>query len=550
MTSVVHLFLVCCITEAGERFAYFGFRAILVLYFKWELAYSEEQSIALFAYVTCLAYLSPILGALLADGHWGRYNTILRFGVLYVIGLAILSLSALDNHDLPTQRSLAFVGLFLVCLGTGGIKPCVSAFGADQVSLRYRLVPINAHHGSDTGDMVEEEEQEEFVDEHVAVASEESEQVRQFFAYFYFCINVGAVLSFVVVPFTRENYGFGSAFSLSFGFMTIALLLFLWKRKEYIHHVPGSDGASLSTNFILCGWLLQHGMWQYRWFRQCFPFLRPSDTPPIKAQDVGALQMIPNSASDENDDDTADNETTNEQRILDQQLSDAAQAIHVLPILAMFPIFWCLYDQQSSVWTLQATKMKLHWHLTPENMNAVNPLEIMVFIPLFDQVIYPRLESWGVDISPLRRMSWGMVLAAAAFSVSGLVESTIEYRANNELEPISVLWQLPQITILSVAEIFVSVTGLEFAYATSPDRLKAFIMALYLLTTAVGDFIGGLLYSTIFDGADRAIVMHVCALLMIGNLGLFYFVSRWWEARDAQELRRSVSIELSDRRII
>lgn len=83
-----------------------------MLYFTWELKYEEETSISLFAFTTCIAYLSPILGALLADGSWGRYQTILRFGLLYVIGLAILSFSAWGNHDLSVQRFLTFAGLF------------------------------------------------------------------------------------------------------------------------------------------------------------------------------------------------------------------------------------------------------------------------------------------------------------------------------------------------------------------------------------------------------------------------------------------------------
>lgn len=522
----------------------------------------------MFAYTTCLAYLSPLLGALLADGSWGRYQTILNFGLVYLVGLAVLAASAWGEYALATRRLWAFCGLFLVCVGTGGIKPCVSAFGADQVTLRYRDAPVVARTDAaavktnEAGGLLEatrtaapsNSDAGEFADEMTAqgeTKAEESEQVRQFFAYFYFCINVGAVLSFLVVPFAREHYGFGPAFAFSFAFMTVAMLLFLWKRKEYVHHVPGADGSSLSTNFLLCWWLLRHSIWRQLWCRSCFPFLRPSATPPVQRRRERTPSSTIRYHAAQDPLDSAEGDEVDE--VLELQLSDAAQAIHVLPILAMFPIFWCLYDQQSSVWTLQATKMKLDWHLTPENMNAANPLEIMIFIPLFDQVIYPTLESWGWDISPLRRMSWGMVLAAASFSVSGFVESTIQYRADNGLEQISVLWQLPQITILAVAEIFVSVTGLEFAYATSPDRLKAFLMALFLLTTAVGDFLSGILYSTVFVGVERARVMHICALLMLGNLGLFCFVSRWWEGRDAQELRRSVSlqgIEFHDRRIV
>jgi hypothetical protein len=89
--------------ETAERFSYFGFRAILVLYFTKSLKYGETKAVAYFAYTTCWAYLSPLAGALLADGPWGRYKTILRFGILYVVGLTILtiaaSMSSVDDDD-------------------------------------------------------------------------------------------------------------------------------------------------------------------------------------------------------------------------------------------------------------------------------------------------------------------------------------------------------------------------------------------------------------------------------------------------------------------
>ena len=139
--------VICCIlaTEAGERFSYFGFRAILVLYFR-EVGYTEETAIALFAYVTCLAYLSPVLGALLADGKWGRYNTILRFGVLYLVGLSILSASALGNHPLPTQRIMAFVGLFFVCIGTGSWNCLRRVTIAVEILLIFILIQEGLSH--------------------------------------------------------------------------------------------------------------------------------------------------------------------------------------------------------------------------------------------------------------------------------------------------------------------------------------------------------------------------------------------------------------------
>jgi dipeptide/tripeptide permease len=584
LTPVIWCILV---TETAERFAYFGFRAILVLYFTMELEYTESQAIALFAYTTCLAYLSPIAGALLADGHLGRYSTILYFGCIYILGLAILSTAAWYRESLSLKRFVSFLGLFLVCLGTGGIKPCVSAFGADQVAasaFKYQngttavgvgeppppplfrddasTVPLQPADGILKIDPPIDPRETGVVDD----SYQEKEQVRAFFLYFYFCINVGAVTSIAVIPIVRGRIGFGAAFLLSCVFMVTAVALFFSHRNKYVHQEPGKDGSSLSTTFRLCWWLFRQQLWAHRWVAKTFPIWRPGATPPIRSGQHALIR--PNSeeadASDSKDQEKEgitgsaidanieNGKDTRDSEIINQQLDDAAQALHVLPILAMFPIFWALYDQQGSVWTLQATRMSLNG-LQPEQLNLVNPVEIMLFIPLFDRIIYPAMQARGWDIAPLRRMAWGMFLAAAAFFTSGLVESSIQQREEDSLEKMNVFWQLPQITLLAVAEIFLSVTGLEFAYSTSPARLKAFIMAIFLLTTAVGDFFSGVLYSTIFAELNRSTIMHVCAVLMLGNLALFLCVSRWWERRDFHDLRRTASfpgIELEERLVV
>ena len=644
LTPVVICILV---TETAERFAYFGFRAVLVLYFKEELLYSDTQAIALFAYTTCFAYLSPLAGALLADGNLGRYKTILYFGMCYVAGLAILTVAAAwsFNDNVGRKRMVSFLGLFLSCLGTGGIKPCVSAFGADQVGRTAPEVHLSRV------DQIKEEEQEECDDcvdstailspkqqrpgesssEHsgssnnrnhndlihlpeadpldpretttILIANStaddknihRADQVRRFFNLFYWCINVGAVTSIAAVPIVRARYGYHAAFLLPTLFMITALLLFVSKRHEYIHHVPGQDGASLQTTFRLTFWLLRHNVWSALppGWAQRLSHWQPGPMPPcttLPVQQRGLHALVPTSNDDDangsEDLDTAIHSShavageihkdehdsilkshstsrtakMKETSILHQQIDDAAQALHVLPIVAMFPIFWSLYDQQGSVWTLQAQRMELNG-LHPEQLNVINPLEIMLFIPLFDRIIYPFLESRRWNIAPLRRMAWGMVLTAVAFTMSGIVESAIrhhEMRDDDESllsqEKVNVFWQLPQITFLAIGEIFLSVTGLEFAYATSPDRLKAFLMAMFLLTTAVGDFFSGILYSTIFTHLNRAMVMHICALLMMANLGLFSWVARWYNRCDFRSLRRTPSlgdaIELTEREVI
>ena len=86
-----------------------------------------------------------------------------------------------------------------------------------------------------------------------------------------------------------------------------------------------------------------------------------------------------------------------------------------------------------------------------------------------------------------------------------------------------------EITILACAEILVSVTGLEYSYSSSPESMKAFVLALYLLTTSIGDLLGGVLYSSVFAALNRAITLHLCAFIMLLNLFCFIGVARWYE---------------------
>ena len=74
-----------------------------------------------------------------------------------------------------------------------------------------------------------------------------------------------------------------------------------------------------------------------------------------------------------------------------------------------------------------------------------------------------------------------------------------------------------------------SVTGLEYSYSSSPESMKAFVLALYLLTTSIGDLLGGVLYSSVFATLNRAITLHLCAFIMLLNLFCFVGVARWYE---------------------
>ena len=162
---------------------------------------------------------------------------------------------------------------------------------------------------------------------------------------------------------------------------------------------------------------------------------------------------------------------------------------------------------------------------------VINPVEIMLFIPLFDKCIYPFIErNIGHPLSHLSRMAWGMFLCALSFFASGILERYIVAGEESD-QQVSIFWQLPQITILAVAEILLSVTGYDFCYSNSSSGCKALILALYLVTTAVGDFLAGLLYNGLFQDWNRETILHTCGILMLLNLLIFRSVAKWWNNR-------------------
>eukprot|EP00164_Ancoracysta_twista_P016901 GFYU01028571.1.p1 GENE.GFYU01028571.1~~GFYU01028571.1.p1 ORF type:complete len:218 (-),score=24.87 GFYU01028571.1:89-742(-) len=121
-------------TEICERFSYYGLRAVLVIYLSAYLNFTEDQATAINHSFIVLCYLSPLVGGYLSDTYFGRYNTILSVSVVYWIGSIVLAVTAIPGvTGHPPHWWGVALGLLLVGMGTGGIKPCVSAFIGDQI---------------------------------------------------------------------------------------------------------------------------------------------------------------------------------------------------------------------------------------------------------------------------------------------------------------------------------------------------------------------------------------------------------------------------------
>jgi proton-dependent oligopeptide transporter, POT family len=153
-------------------------------------------------------------------------------------------------------------------------------------------------------------------------------------------------------------------------------------------------------------------------------------------------------------------------------------------VYAFIAIFWALFEQISSSWILQAQKMDrliLGVELLPSQIQAANPLLIMLLTPLLTYVIYPRMNRW-FDLTDLRKMAIGLFLTVPAF----VIPSVIQMQLDHGNTP-NIIWQLLAYLILTTAEVMVSITCLEFSYRHAPKSMKSFVMAFYFLSVAMGN---------------------------------------------------------------
>jgi proton-dependent oligopeptide transporter, POT family len=279
------------------------------------------------------------------------------------------------------------------------------------------------------------------------------------FSLFYFSINFGAFISTLLTPMLMKWYGPKVAFGVPGILMGIATFVFWLGRKKYVK-VPPSGYKK--ENFV--------------------------------AINFYALTKIGKTKKGESILDAAEDKYS-------EKSIDGVKAVwRVLAVFAFIPIFWAMYDQNGSEWVLQASDKNMNLNFLgitwlPEQVQAINPILILLFIPVFTWGIYPGIEKFGIKVTQLRKIGAGFVLAAIAFCVIAY----IQWRLDNGVAT-NIAWQLLAYFIITAAEILISITGLEYAYTQAPPAMKSTIMAFWWLTVSIGNYFVSLINKSISQG--------------------------------------------------
>ena len=331
--------------------------------------------------------------------------------------------------------------------------------------------------------------------------------VDKVFDIFYWAINFGSFFATLMIPWVLPKFGPSWAFGIPGILMAVATFVFWLGRDAYVHVPPTRDtGATgFMPVFLRAAW---------RWPR------------------LLAGQKFWDGARD---------------RFSMEEIDAAQAAAAVFKLFITVSIFWALFDQHGSSWVLQAQSMNLRvlgLRLEASQLSALNPILILFLIPLFSTVVYPAIERLGLRVTPLRRMSAGMALAAFSFVAAALIQVSLDHG-----QKLSVAWQVIPYLILTISEIMVSITGLEFAYSQAPRSMKSTLMSFWFLTVFAGNLITAYISEiNVFHGASFflffAALMGSVSIIFIWSAARFK--ERSYYEKDRPDPLGTEDVELSD----
>lgn len=376
--------------EAAERFSFYGMKTILFVFFTQFMVNASGESDFLtdvqaktwIHFFVFGVYFFPIFGALLSDVLWGKYRTIIVLSIVYCAGHIALAMNE--------TRIGMILGLTMIAIGSGGIKPCVSAHVGDQFG------KSNSH------------------------------LISKVFSYFYISINIGAAISQVLTPFLLNN----------------ETLIEMGLNSQLAFGIPGA--LMIIATFVF--WL----------GRTKYTSVPPVDWKTYKAKTFNKEGL----------------------RVLGKLAS----------IFVFISVFWCLFDQTASSIIGQAKHQKIDnlvFGLTilPSQVQALNPILVLILVPLFTFVVYPSFEKKD-KIKPLSKVTVGMFLTSVSFAILILIQVWLD---NGQI--VSIAWQFLAYLILTISEVLVSITILEFAYTQAPNESKSLVSSLNLVMVALGNFL-------------------------------------------------------------
>ncbi|XP_074584326.1 protein NRT1/ PTR FAMILY 8.1-like [Curcuma longa] len=476
--------------ECCERLAYYGMSTNLVNYMKDRLNQGNASAANNVSNWSGTCYITPLLGAFIADAYMGRYWTIASFMIVYILGLVLLTLTASVKglaadcsngvcDPTKAQTAAVFLALYLIALGTGGIKPCVSSFGADQFD-----------------------------------ESDESEKKKKssFFNWFYFSINIGALIASSVLVWIQMNVGWGWGFGIPAVAMAVAVVSFFLGTRLYRHQKPGGSPLTRIAQIIVAS--ARKARVKVPADKSVLYEIRDKESViqgSRKLKHTAQLTFL-DKAAVETEEDTNKGPVNPWRLCTVTQVEELKSVLRLLPVWASGIIFSTVYGQMSTMFVLQGNTldphMGRHFKIPSASLSIFDTISVIVWVPIYDCIVIPfarKFTGRERGFTQLTRMGIGLFVSIFSMLAAGVLE-VVRLRAvakhnlyddQDSYVPMSIFYQVPQYLNIGAAEVFTFIGQLEFFYDQAPDAMRSMCSALSLTTVSLGNYLSTLLVSIV-----------------------------------------------------
>nr|XP_043612298.1 protein NRT1/ PTR FAMILY 5.2-like [Erigeron canadensis] len=479
--------------EVCERMAYYGIATNLVLYLTRELKEGTVKSSNSVTNWVGTVWITPILGAYIADTYLGRYWTFMFASAIYLVGMCLLTLvvtlpslkppscgkdisyADCDKQASSFQIGIFYCALYIIAIGTGGTKPNISTMGADQF---------------DDFD------------------PKERAQKLTFFNWWMFSIYFGTFFSNTFLVYIQDNVGWGLGYGIPTAGLVASMVVFILGKPMYRHKPPSGSPFTRMAKVLVAT--------TRKWNR-----VVPDDPKELYELSIDEYSgpgkyMIGHTTSLRFLDRAAvrTDEPVSEWNVSPvTQVEQTKQMVKMLPILLATFIPSTLIAQTHTLFIKQGVTLVRsvgpHFDIPPACLSVFVTIFLLISIVLYDRLFVPTIRKYTNNprgITLLQRMAIGLVLHVVIMVIASIVERKRLNVARDhgifekdQTVPLSIFILLPQFALMGVADSFLEVAKLEFFYDQAPEGMKSLGTAYWTTGIGIGYFLSSFILSTVAD---------------------------------------------------
>lgn len=484
--------------EFSERLSYFGIATNLISYLTKVIHQDLETAAKNVNYWAGVTTMMPLIGGFLADAYTGRFAIILVSSLIYLMGLSLLTmsqfiptLSPCDGTS-PCSRTrkvhevVFFLALYCISVGTGGHKPCLESFGADQ-----------------------------FDDNH----DEERKKKMSYFNWWNFALCCGLLLGVTVIVYVQDYKSWGAADLILTITMAVSIGIFYSGRSYYRYRTP--EGSPLTPLLqVLVAAIRKRNLPQPSSPDSLFEVPAPENSHKRLLHHTNRLRFFDKAAILEGGEAASGGEKYNPWRLATvTQVEEMKLVLNMIPIwLTALPFGVCV-AQASTFFVKQGVAMDRRigsFEIPAASTYALAAVGMIFSVTVYEKLLVPILrKSTGNErgINILQRIGFGLIFSVVAMSVAALVEAKrlrtwkhdalVQKRATPK-PSMSVFWLAPQYLILGLGDGFTLVGLQEYFYDQVPDSMRSLGIAIYLSVIGGGSFLSSFLITIVDHITGRA----------------------------------------------